>query len=77
MANSPDYKCSTCEAPTPRDDLTVMKVTFLEMGAGGKTIRSRVAGWLCPTCLVKEPHWNREAFTAPGNLAPVMRPVRG
>lgn len=79
MANIPDYKCSNleCGKPTTRDDLTVRKVTFLEMGAGGKTIRSRVSGWLCPSCVVKDDDWNREAFSAPGNQPPVMRPIRG
>lgn len=79
MANQPDYKCSApeCGKPTPREDLTVKKVTFLEMGAGGKTIRSRTSDWLCPSCVASDLDWLRPSHTAPGNQAPTMRPVRG
>lgn len=79
MANQPDYTCTNeeCRKPTAREDLTVKKVVFLEMGVGGATKRSRVVGWLCPSCTVKDDAWTMEAFRAPGNKPAVMRPVRG
>ena len=45
--------------------LTVRKVVFLEMGMGGRTVKSRVAGWLCPKCIADDKDWNRDAFEAP------------
>jgi hypothetical protein len=77
MPLQPDYRCTGCQAKTKRDDLTVKKSVFLEMGAGGKTIRSRVTGWLCPSCVVIDEDWNRERHAAPGNALPEMRPLSG
>lgn len=66
MANEPIYECTQCKATPGRDLLTVKKAVFLEMGMGGRIIRSRVTDWLCPSCTAKDPDYRREAFTAPG-----------
>lgn len=63
-----DYSCGNPDCPDPhvgREMLTVKKVVFLEMGLGGRTIRSRVSAWLCPHCLVRDPDYNREKFITP------------
>lgn len=78
MANNPDYKCTQCGKPTERDLLTVKKVVFLEMGLGGRTIRSRVVAWLCPYDIKQDDDWNREKFLAPAQVAlPPMEAVSG
>lgn len=64
-----NYACSVCGDPTPRKDLSVKKVTFLEMGAGARTIRSRVAEWMCPSCRKKDEDWNREPFQIPVKIS--------
>jgi len=66
MSNEPDYVCTRCDAPVGRELLTVKKVSFLEMGEGAKTIRSRVVGWLCPKCVAADAEYNLEKFKAPG-----------
>lgn len=57
------YTCMVCEQETDRKVLTVKRITFLEMGAGANIIRSRVLGWLCPTCLVRDDDWKREPYS--------------
>lgn len=75
-----DYRCTRCgQRPAPeetkaRDLLTVKKVSFLEMGMGGRTLRSRVVDWLCPACVAKDEDYNREPFVAPGNTPPEHLP---
>lgn len=54
-----DYRCTRCGAPRPRESLVVKKATFARMGEGAKLIRSRVTDWLCPSCTVADPDWNR------------------
>lgn len=66
MPNDPNYDCTKCGAPVGRELLTVKKVSFLEMGEGGKTLRSRVVGWLCPRCVAMDHEYNLEKFKAPG-----------
>jgi hypothetical protein len=56
--------------------LTVKKAAFFEMGVGGRAIRSRVIGHLCPRCLVQDQDYQRPAFDTPGTK-PVMRPQHG
>jgi hypothetical protein len=68
------YFCSRCDARTSRDDLTVKKASFFEMGVGGKAIRSRVVDHLCPACLVTDPDFKREPFATPGTRQ-AMRPM--
>lgn len=65
MPTEHDYKCDGCGRDTKRDLLTVKKVLFVEMGAGGKTLRSRVDSWLCPPCVKADPHWNMESYRHP------------
>lgn len=56
------YKCTECDKPLARENLTVKKVVFQKMGAGGKTVRSRVVHWLCRPCLNKDMDFNRAEF---------------
>ena len=65
MANIPDYACSKCGLPKKRDELTVKKCVFLEMGAGARTKRSRVLEWLCDGCLGVDSIYLLPAFTPP------------
>lgn len=67
------YKCTRCgnspgETPEEaRELLTVKKVSFLGMGTGAKTLRSRVIAWLCPKCVSEDDDWNAPAFDGPAN----------
>lgn len=65
MANERTYACTQCGRPTERKLLMVKKAVFLEMGEGARTFRSRVVGWLCPTCVASDIDWNREKFNPP------------
>lgn len=68
MSKNTEYRCTRCgtipvhrdgpEVAEPRDLLTVKKILFVEMGAGGRSLRSRVADWLCPACVAGDPDWN-------------------
>lgn len=58
MSNLPEYKCSSCKKYVGRERLTVKKATFMSMGEGGKTLRSRVVGWICDICLTEDPQYN-------------------
>ena len=79
MPNQPHYGCTNPDCLSPdvdRELLTVKKVVFLEMGEGGRTVKSRVTAWLCPTCTATDPDWNREKFNPPrpqGFLPPLMK----
>lgn len=75
MAVNPAYRCTRCGTKPgggtdveARELLTVKKVSFNEMGIGGRTLRSRVVDWLCPECVRSDPDYNREKFVAPGNI---------
>lgn len=63
------YVCSRCgrgeDDGIGRDKLAVKKVMFVTMGAGSKTIKSRVTEWLCPRCIVSDPDWNRKSGEIP------------
>lgn len=65
MARQYDYSCSNCGQQTARDRLIVKKVVFLEMGAGGRTVRGRVAAWLCPDCIALDEDYNRQPHVTP------------
>ena len=65
MSNTPEYACTRCGKPTPRDKLMVKKAVFLEMGEGARTFRSRVTDWLCPACVAEDLDWKREKFHPP------------
>lgn len=73
MAVERTYYCSECGTQTEREMLTVKKAAFFEMGVGGRAVRSRVVGHLCPQCLVKDEDFKRPAFETPGTK-PMMRP---
>jgi hypothetical protein len=60
-----DYYCTRCGNKTPRDKLTVKKAVFTDMGTKARTHKSRVTAHICPTCLVKDKDWQREAFAEP------------
>lgn len=62
MANQPEYICTGCEQMFDREELTVKKAVFLEMGVGARTKRSRVVAWLCPGCLRKDGQYTLPAF---------------
>lgn len=55
-----DYRCSKCDQPTPREQLTVKRVMFTTMGSKAKRLRIRTEGWLCPTCRENDPMWQME-----------------
>jgi hypothetical protein len=82
MAVNPAYKCTRCGKKPgggtdteARDLLTVKKVSFNEMGVGGRTYKSRTVDWLCPECVRTDPDYIREKFVAPGNIPDVERVV--
>ena len=52
------YTCTKCGRDTPREDLTVKRVVFADMGERAKYRRARVVAWLCPECLEIDPVWN-------------------
>lgn len=60
MANIPEYRCSNCGHLKPRDQLTVKRVQFTEMGAGASILKSRVMAWLCSLCLGQDTDYMRE-----------------
>lgn len=62
MSNLPDYRCTKCGIHCGRQNLTVKKAVFLEMGEGARTVRSRVMDWLCLGCLKEDPEFNKEKF---------------
>lgn len=65
MATEINYACTLCGNDTKREELTVKKSTFLEMGEGARTVRSRVVAWLCPRCVIGDADWNRPKFAPP------------
>lgn len=71
MANQPHYACTRCSKPTKREELTVKKALFTEMGMGAGTKRARVTDWLCSTCLDSDPDWQREKFSPPRVVAQI------
>lgn len=71
MSNIPTYACTRCRRPYPREELTVKKAVFLEMGEGARTIRSRVVAWLCHYCLEKDVDFQREKFNPPRVEEPI------
>lgn len=55
----PEYRCTRCGREAPRDELTVKRASFHEMGANGRRKASRTTDWLCPDCLSEDKDWNR------------------
>ena len=77
MALELEYKCTRCNRETPRDELTVKKSVFLEMGERARTLRSRVVGWLCPPCIVDDSDWQRPPHRTQneGGMQSLVQPV--
>lgn len=67
MSNTFEYLCTKCGKPTPRDQLYVKKVIYLEMGKEAESLRSRTQDWLCESCLRKDEPWNIPSHTSPGS----------
>jgi len=65
MANTPDYRCTRCHQSTPREELSVKRVQFVEMGEGAQTLRSKVVAWLCSSCVTVDVDWIRPRFEPP------------
>ena len=65
MGKTANYVCTECKQPTPREGLVVKKITFTEMGESSRTIRTRVAQWLCATCLARDEYYNQPAYSGP------------
>lgn len=64
--------CTRCGKDCDRDKMMCQKVSFHEMGKGGRLIRTRTVAWLCPSCVSQDPVWNSEPWTsAPGATAHV------
>lgn len=60
-----EYKCTLCGAEPGRANLTVKKAQFATID--GKTVKTRVTGWLCPDCIIKDPDYKLPArVTTPG-----------
>lgn len=68
MGHLPEYKCTLCGSPTPRDELLAKKISFLTLGSKGKTVKSRTSDWICLKCLAsgKDPHWKLDEYESPG-----------
>lgn len=70
------YTCMKCKTECERDDLTVKRSVFARMGAGGRVIKSRTLGFLCPSCLAGDRDFNRVALDdAPGHPGRRPEPV--
>jgi DNA-directed RNA polymerase subunit RPC12/RpoP len=65
-----EYKCSKCDGKFPKEILVVKTITFTPLAEKGRTLKSRVSGWLCPECLPEDEHWNLEPFKVAGNEKP-------
>lgn len=53
-------KCGTVPDPDPmtaKSLLTARIVVFKTIGGYGQTVRSRVTGWLCKSCLEEDSDW--------------------
>lgn len=80
MPHYSEYKCrgpGSCGRHTERELLTVKKVVFTVMGAGGKVLKSRTVAWLCDECVEKDPEYTSEPYAnAPGLKSPALERVR-
>ena len=65
MPNIPEYGCTRCDKDKDREQLTVKKIMFTDMGEGARTLRSRVVDWLCDDCLLEDPDYLREKISGP------------
>lgn len=66
------YTCDECGPGTlyQKEQLTVKRVQYRDMGQNGKVIKTRGTAWLCPEHLAADPDFNRPAYdAAPGTSA--------
>lgn len=68
MPQTQTYVCGLCDNIRPRDELLAKKISYITLGAKGKTIRSRTKDWICIHCLAagKDPDFEIEAYDSPG-----------
>lgn len=67
------YTCTKCGQDTPREKLTVKRVSFQTMGVGFRTLKSKVVGWLCPVCREADDLWNAPKWAGtPGMVGTKM-----
>jgi hypothetical protein len=68
MPQTQTYVCGLCETIRPRDELLAKKISYLTLGAKGKTVRSRTKDWVCLHCIAdgKDPDFDIEAYDSPG-----------
>lgn len=62
------YVCGLCKNIRQRDELLAKKISYITLGAKGKTVRSRTKEWVCLHCLAegKDPDFDIEAYDSPG-----------
>lgn len=68
MSQTTTYNCSLCKKVRARDDLLAKKISYLTLGARGKTVKSRTKQWICIYCLAdgKDPDYDIEPYDSPG-----------
>ena len=64
-----EYKCGVCGMSHPRETLLAKRVQFVEMGRGGRVLRSRVTQWVGPCCLEKDADFTRPELAASPGMA--------
>lgn len=64
------YACSVCGQIVGRSNLVVKRATFMEVGKGGRLIRTRTVAWLCrKQCLEADPDWTQPAYAGSPGMA--------
>lgn len=68
MPQTQTYTCSLCGNIRNRDELLAKKISYITLGARGKTVKSRTKQWICIFCLAsgKDADWDIEAYDSPG-----------
>lgn len=68
MPQTQTYRCDLCGNVRNRDDLLAKKISYITLGARGKTVKSRTKQWDCVFCLAegKDPDWDIQAYDSPG-----------
>lgn len=64
------YICEVCNYDVGRNLIFVREVTFIRL-ADKTRVRTRRTQWICAGCMVKEPDYNRQRYTA----SPGMRDI--
>jgi hypothetical protein len=81
MPRYTDYKCGFCgrdynDDPDRKEKLFAKVVTFRELGANAKLVRSRTVGFIDVPCMELDEDYNRQAGKAPGQVSPARERVR-